>query len=115
METSWTPIVDGDLSAVPRDEYIIFTVLDNATGELYTATGKVDEFLLQTYGYVFANRPVKCKALKAWTNLPEPYEPGGCDMCKHRKQWTGEFGDSLTGCELWPEYKPEDCPLNKEV
>lgn len=33
-------------------------------------------------------------------------------MCKHLKQWTDEFGDRLSQCELWPEYKPEDCPLS---
>lgn len=115
METSWEPIVNGNLSAVPRDEYIIFTVLDNATGELYTATGKVDEFILQTYGYVFANRPVKCKSLKAWMELPSPFTPNDCNMCTHYRVWIDGFGDRWVKCELWPDYKPGACPLKKEV
>lgn len=114
MESSWKPIVNGDISEVPRDKYVFFTVLNEKTGEVYTASGKVDEFCLQHYKYVFANGPVRCKALKAWMELPEPYEPGSCDMCEHNEPWTDCFGDRWAQCEFWPEYKSEDCPFKKE-
>ena len=43
MDMKWNPIVDGDLSEVPRDEDIIFTVLDERTGKGYTEIGAVSE------------------------------------------------------------------------
>ena len=44
MEMKWNPIVNGDLGKVPRNEDVIFTVLDKYTGEVYTAVGTVNDF-----------------------------------------------------------------------
>lgn len=121
MDMKWNPIVNGDLSEVPRDKYVLFTVLNEKTGEVYTAAGKVDEFCLQHYKYVFANSPVKCKALKAWTNLPEPYKTGRCDMCKHWEEWTDNFGDRYSKCELFDNVpfsqiiSSKSCPIDMEI
>lgn len=115
MEKNWNPIVNGDLSKVPCNEEILFTVLDEKTGEVYTTVGKVHEFLLQTYGHVFANRPVKPKALKAWMELPEPFEPGRCDVCKHNEHWTDCFGDRWSKCKFSERMFVKGCPIEKEV
>lgn len=115
MEMKWHLIEDGNMNGIPRDEYILFTVLDEKTGEVYTAVGKVDEFLLQSYGHLFANRPVKPKALKAWMELPEPFEPGRCDMCKHNEQWTDCFGDRWSKCKFSERMFTKGCPTEKEV
>lgn len=41
MEMKWHPIEDGNMKGVPRDEDIIFTVIDEQTREVYTAIGEV--------------------------------------------------------------------------
>lgn len=115
MEMKWNPIEDGNLKGVPRDEDIIFTVLDEQTGEVYTAIGEVCDFFLDEFGQVFVgvtSYPVDTESLKAWMKLPEPYKPGGCDMCKHMKQWTDEFGYRWSKCEVLNEPgMAEDCLL----
>lgn len=117
MEMKWKSIVNGDLSEVPRDEDVIFTVLDEDTGEGYTAIGEVSDFFLDECGQVFVgvtSYPVYTESIKAWMELPEPYEPGRCDLCKHMKQWTDEFGDRWSKCELWNEPgMAGECPLNR--
>lgn len=114
MEMKWHPIVNGDLSEVPRDEDVIFTLFNKNKREYYTEIGVVNQFSLG-YGYVNVgsiNVPVELANIKAWMELPEPYKPGGCDMCKHMKQWTDEFGCRWSKCELWNEPgMEEDCLL----
>ena len=116
MEMKWKSIVNGDLSEVPRDEEFLFTVFDEEDGGTYVTTayiveyeGEVEVRKAAPCGLIF----YKAENVKAWMDYPEPYKPGGCDMCKHRKQWTDEFGDRLTGCELWPDYKKGECLLNR--
>lgn len=122
MEMKWNPIVNGDLSEVPCDEEVIFTVLDEETGEVYTATAEVNNSFLE-HGRVFVGElivDVDFKTLKAWMKLPEPFNPGRCDMCKHMKQWTDEFGDNCAECELienppfiFPTMNPITCPFDR--
>ena len=121
MEMKWHPIENGIMKGVPRDEELIFTVLDEDTGEVRTAAGKVDEYFLKKYRYVFVGRPgypVDSITLKAWMKLPGPYKPEECNKCAYRKEWTDEFGDNWFECELLqcdvpPNGKLNDCPLNR--
>ena len=120
----WHPIVNGDLSEVPRGEdLIIFTVLDEETGEVYTTVGEISDYWLQKYGQVFVRvtgYPVDKASLKAWMKLPEPYKPtpDKCFKCNHGHLQRDEYSDNWFECELLqrsvpPNGKPEDCPLNR--
>lgn len=122
MEMKWHPIEDGDLSEVPRDEDVIFSVLDEQTGEVYTAIGEVSDFFLEECGQVFVgvtSYPVDTESLKAWMKLPPPYKPKNkCFNCEHGKLQHDEFSDNWFECELLqrdvpPNGKPEDCPLDR--
>lgn len=78
MEMKWHPIVNGNMNGIPRDEYMLFTVLNKVTGEVRTGTGMVEDYFIEKYGYVFiagVNCPIDIKSLKAWAELPEPYKP----------------------------------------
>lgn len=123
MEMKWHPIEDGNMKGIPRDEEVIFTVLvDEDTGEVRTASGKVDEYFLKKYGYVSVGTPrypVETKTLKAWMELPEP-SPERCFKCNHGHLQHDEDSDNWFECELLQRAvptigKPEDCPLKKEV
>lgn len=117
MEMKWHPIVNGDLSEVPLFDDVLFTIINEDTGGLYVICDELDyETFTEDGSAVFYKWVLdRSEKVLAWAELPEPYKQGGCDMCKHLKQWTDEFGDRLSQCELWPEYKPEDCPIKKEV
>lgn len=114
MDMKWTSIIDGDLSGIPRDEELLFTVFDEQDGN-YVVSCWIEEYFEGNLEVTNGLNYYEAKDVKAWMEFPEPYKQGGCDTCKHLKQWTDEFGDRLSQCELWPEYKPEDCPLKKEV
>lgn len=78
MEMKWHPIEAGSMKGVPRDKDIIFTLLNEDTGEVYTAVGKVDEHTLKKYGFVMVGvttYPFETELFKAWAELPEPYNP----------------------------------------
>lgn len=121
MEMKWHPIEAGSMKGVPRDKDIIFTLLNEDTGEVYTAVGKVDEHTLKKYGFVMVGvttYPFETELFKAWAELPEPFTPNGCNICAYRKEWTDEFGDNWFECELLqcdvpPNGKLNDCPLNR--
>lgn len=121
MEMKWHPIEDGNMKGIPRDEEIIFTVLDEDTGEFHTAAGKIEEYFLKKRGHVFVGRPgypVDSITLKAWMKLPGPYKPGECNKCAYWNEWTDEFGDGNAECELhknvpFTKIKPGECPLNR--
>ena len=118
MDMKWTSIIDGDLSGIPQQENLLFTIFDERHRENYVAAGWILEYEgeLEVRGVdPWGLNGNETKKVKAWMEFPEPYKQGGCDMCKHLKQWTDEFGDRLSQCELWPEYKTADCPLKKEV
>lgn len=123
MVMKWNPIVNGDLSEVPRDKNTIFTVFDEDTGEFYTATGVVNDYMMG-YGYLCIGAmgiPVEVANVKAWMELPEPYQPGRCNVCKHWRMWTDSFGDHWSKCELLDNVpfsliiNSKGCPLDKEV
>ena len=107
----WHPIIDGNMEELNGSAQYIFTV------EIIPMEGKPRRLVTIGEPYEmscmkFVHPDVREVEYKAWAEVPEPYEPGGCGMCKHRKQWTGEFGDRLTKCELWNKpFAMDDCPL----
>lgn len=115
MDMKWHPIVNGDLSGIQQQETILFTLFDERQNENYVATGWIleDEGELVVRGVdPWGLNSNETKKVKAWMELPEPYEQGGCDLCKHSKQWTDEFGDRWWKCELWNKpFAMDDCPL----
>lgn len=120
MEMKWHPIEGGDMKGVPRDEDVIFTVLDEQTGEVYTAIGEVGDFFLEECGQVFVgvtSYPVDTESLKAWMKLPQPFKLKDCNGCPLNPVCTDKFGDIGSECMLFKvtKIKPEDCPLKKEV
>ena len=103
MEMKWHPIEDGNMKWVPRDEDIIFTVLDEQTGETYTAIGEVSDYFLHECGQVFVgvtSYPVDTESLKAWMKLPEPYKLKECNDCPLNTVCADKFGDQGSECKL---------------
>lgn len=122
MEMKWHPIEDGDMKGVPREEDVLFTAIDEYTGEVYTTIGEASDYFINECGYVFAGKgishPVDTESIKAWMELPPPFKPDECNKCAYRKEWTDEFGDNWFECELLqcdvpPNGKLNDCPLNR--
>lgn len=116
MNMKWTPIIDGDLSGIPRDERLLFTGIDD--NELYVDFGYIDSWLekpvLVDSGDDFEIQ-VGAEELTAWMELPEPYVPGMCGICKHWRVWIDGFGDRWSKCELMDSatFVPLKCPLKK--
>ena len=127
MEMKWHPIVNGDLSRLPRYEELLFTVFDEIDEQTYVIKG------LCTNGWPGSNpykvlettirgcRYHKAKNVKACMGLPEPYKqnPDKCFKCKYvhlQHDEDDEDSDDWFECELLerdvPDNgKPEDCPL----
>lgn len=116
MDMKWNPIIDGDLSGIPRDKDVIFTVFDGATKGTYTATGVINDYMMG-YEYLCIGEkdiPVEVANIKAWMELPEPYQPGRCDICKHWRMWTDNFGDHWSECRLGDKiFSKGGCPVEK--
>ena len=76
MEMKWNTIVNGDMSRVPRDEELLFTVFDEEDGETYVTSCWTDE---EGYdGNLVARTGARyfgAECLTAWMELPEPYKP----------------------------------------
>lgn len=103
MEMKRHPIIDGNMSGVPRDEDVIFTVLDEQTGEAYTAIGEVSDYFLHECGQVFVgvtSYPVDTESLKAWMKLPEPYKLKDCYDCPLNPVCADKFGDQKSECKF---------------
>lgn len=120
MEMKWNPIIDGDLSRIPRDERLLFTGIDH--GELYVDFGYIESWRENhVLVYLCENEvPVEAKEFIAWMELPEPYKPtpDKCFKCNHGKLQHDESSDNWFECELLqrdvpPNGKPNDCPLNR--
>lgn len=120
MDMKWTPIIDGDLNGIPRDERLLFTGIDGK--ESYVDFGYI-ESRLEGYGFVSmgdAKLPIEAKYATAWMEIPEPYKPtpNKCFKCNHGKLQHDESSDNWFECELLqrdvpPNGKPEDCPLDR--
>lgn len=115
MDMKWNPIIDGDLSGIPRGERFLFTGIDD--NELYVAFGYIDSWLekpvLVDIGEMELS--VEAEEVIAWMELPEPYVPGMCGICKHCRVWIDGFGDRWSKCELMgiATFVPLKCPLKK--
>ena len=117
MEMKWHPIVNGDVSKVPRGEELLFTVFDEEDGETYATACWTEEGY---DGNLVARTGARCfgaECLTAWMELPPPYKPKSkCFRCTHLVDWMDEFGDRWLECELlnvpFTKIKPENCPLN---
>lgn len=115
MEMKWNPIIDGDLSGIPRDEDFLFTVFDEEDGETYVTTAWVEEDQWST-SVTNGRRFYEVKCVKAWMDFPLPYKSKNkCSDCKHLEEWCDEFGDRWAECDLQKNapVKPEKCPLNR--
>ena len=120
MEMKWHTIVNGDMSRVPRDEELLFTVFDEEDGETYVTSCWAEEgydgnLVARTGATYFG-----AECLTAWMELPLPYKPKNkCFSCTHLVDWMDEFGDRWLECELlnvpFTKINPGECPLKKEV
>ena len=121
MDMKWHPIVNGDMSRVPRDEELLFTVFDEEDGETYVTSCWTDEegydgnLVARTGATYFGT-----ECLTAWMELPLPYKPKNkCFSCTHLVDWMDEFGDRWLECELlnvpFKKINPGECPLKKDV
>lgn len=81
MEMKWHPIVNGDLSGIPINEQFLFTVFDEIDDQTYVIKGLVTNGWPGSSQYKVLETTVrgcryhKAKKVKAWMELPEPYEP----------------------------------------
>lgn len=115
MEMKWHPIVNGDLSGIQQQETILFTLFDERQNENYVTTG----WILENEGELVVRgvdpwglNSNETKKVKAWMELPEPFQPNDCKMCAHYRVFVDEFGDRWTKCELRNEpFRMNDCPL----
>lgn len=127
MIMKWNPIENGNLSGIPRDKRLLFTGIDH--GKRYVDFGYI-ESRLENHGLASIGNlvsisdiklPVEAKTVKAWMEIPEPFKPGRCNMCKHREEWTDNFGDRHSKCELFDNVpfsqiiSSESCPIDKEI
>ncbi len=117
MDMKWTPIIDGDLNGIPRDEELLFTVFDEEDGETYVISCWIEEEF-KDHISVTPNgmRFYQPKNVMAWMDLPLPYKPKNkCSNCKHREEWCDEFGERWDECDLRKNVpiKPGECPLNR--
>lgn len=115
MEMKWHPIVNGDLSGIPKYEHFLFTIDDELGVKSYVVCGEVRGIIRGIIEDLFVFVGWRCyeaEKVKAWMELPEPFTPNDCNMCAYWKQWTDEFGDRWSKCELWNEpFRMDDCPL----
>ncbi len=119
MDMKWTSIIDGDLSGIPRNEELLFTVFDEKDSETYVTVvyiieydGKMEVWEKTSYGL----NPVEAKKLTAWMELPPPFKPNDCNRCAHWRVWIDGFGDRWSKCELMdivPFVPLKKCPLKK--
>ena len=116
MEMEWHPIEDGNMEELNGSAQYIFTV------EIIPMEGKPVRIVTIGEPYEmscmkFIHPDVREVEYKAWADLPEPFKPKDCNICAYRREWTDEFGDNWFECELLqcdvpPNGKLNDCPLN---
>ena len=98
MEMKWHPIVNGDMSRVPRDEELLFTVFDEDDGETYvtscwTEEGYDGNLVARTGATYFG-----AEYLTAWMELPLPYKPK--NKCFRKKAMISQPMNGLTDEEI---------------
>lgn len=116
MNMKWNPIENGDLSGIPINEDLLFTVYGEWDDEPYVISGWVAGSLEEVLeitddGWEFHN----AKDVKAWMERPVPFIPGRCNICNNYYLWTDHFGAKWSKCSFGElELSPErGCPLEK--
>lgn len=76
MEMKWHPIIDGDLSMIPKDEEFLFTVFDEQDDETYVTIGMIESDSYSIGAGVITPRQYfyEAKNVKAWMDFPPPCE-----------------------------------------
>ena len=111
MGMKWHPIIDGDLSGIPRDEELLFTVFDEQDGN-YVVSCWIEEYFEGNLEVTNGLNYYEAKDVKAWMDFPPPFTPNDCNVCAHYRVWVDGFGDRWSKCELWNEpFRMDDCPL----
>lgn len=114
MEMKWHPIINGNMEELNESAQYIFTVeiiqMDGNSRRLVTIGVPYDMSCMK-----FTHPDVREVEYKAWAEVPEPYEPGMCGICKHCRVWIDGFGDRWSKCELMgiATVVPLKCPLKK--
>ncbi len=115
MEMKWHPIEDGNMEELNGSAQYIFTVeiipMEGKPRRLVTIGEPYEMSIMK-----FVHPDVSEVEYKAWAEVPEPYEPGRCDICKHWRVWIDGFGDRWSKCELMDiaTFVPlKKCPLKK--
>ena len=115
MEMKRHPIVNGDLSGIPKYEHFLFTIDDELGVKSYVVCGEVRGIIEDLF--VFGGGCCyEAEDVKAWMELPEPFTPNDCNMCAYWKEWTDEFGAGNAECALhknvpFTKIKLRECPL----
>lgn len=117
MDMKWNPIIDGDLSGIPRDEEFLFTIVDELDGEIYVTTAWIAEcdgeveVCEATGNYL---RIHSAENVKAWMEFPQPFTPNGCNNCAEWEEWTDAFGDRWAECKFgYDDLSTTGCPMNR--
>lgn len=111
MVLKWHPIIDGDLSGIPRDEELLFTVFNPTDGN-YVVSCWIEEYFEGNLEVTNGLNYYEAKDVKAWMDFPPPFTPNDCNRCAHFRVWVDGFGDRWSKCELWNEpFAMVDCPL----
>lgn len=116
MEMKWHPIIDGDLSGIPRDKKLLFSYTDNNGS--HVDFGYI-ESRLEKYEYVSIGDiklPVEAKTVEAWMEIPLSFKPNDCNRCTHLRVWIDGSGSRWSMCELMDiaTFVPlKKCPLKK--
>lgn len=114
--------MNGDFSEVPLLNDVLFTIINEDTGGLYVICDELDhETFMGDESVVFYKWVLdRSEKVLAWCDFPEPYKPtpDKCFKCDHGKLQHDEDSDNWFECELlnravFPNGKPEDCPLNR--
>lgn len=72
MEMKWHPIVNGDLSGIPKYEHFLFTIDDELGVKSYVVCGEVRGIIEDLF--VFGGGCCyEAENVKAWMELPEPF------------------------------------------
>lgn len=72
----WNPIIDGDLGEVPLFEDVLFTIIDEVTGEAYVIYDTIDTNFMKKGIVAFSEWTLdRTEKVVAWADLPEPYKP----------------------------------------
>lgn len=103
MDMKWTPIIDGDLSGIPQQENLLFTLFDERRNENYVATGWILEYEgeLEVRGVdPWGLNSNETKKVKAWMEFPQPFGVNGCSNCAELEERMDAFGDRWAECKF---------------